>query len=232
MVVADAPGSKNAGEDTVSKNGIAGKEELVIGLIEADAAGGVTGGVHDLEPVVAEINHGVPFEVNVGTNGFRKAVKVFAHHDKLVLQLDLVSCQTVGGKSGCVKEEGTGPDVVKMFMGQDDEVDIFRLQLDFFEAVFKVREISSDTCINENVLCLALDQVDMAAGPVHPDLVDVRPELHYLFLSLHFCFLFAGFLAFSTSSFNRVSYKLHRSLIRWQSSCMMVSAKAGCWLTR
>jgi hypothetical protein len=29
-----------------------------------------------------------------------------------------------------------------------------------------------------------------------------------------------------------VSYKLHRSLIRWQSSCMMVRAKAGCWLTR
>ena len=38
MVVADAPGSENAGEDTVSKNCITGKEELVVGLIEADAA--------------------------------------------------------------------------------------------------------------------------------------------------------------------------------------------------
>jgi len=232
MVVADAAGSENTGEDTVSKNGIACKEELVIGLIDADAAGGMTGGVHDLEPVVAEINHGVPFEVNIGTNGFGKAVKVFAHHDKLVLELDLVSCQTVGGQNGCVKEEGTGPDVVKVFMGQDDEVDIFRLQLDFFKAVFKVREIGSYACINENVLCLALDQIDMAAGPVHPDLVDVWSELHYPFLPLHFRFLFAGFFAFSTFSFNRVSYKLHRSLIRWQSSCMMVRAKAGCWLTR
>ena len=192
----------------------------------------MAGGVHDLETVVAEINHCVPFEVNVGTYGFSKAVKVFAHHDKLVLELDLVSCQTVSGQNGGVKEEGTGPDVVKVFMGQDDEVDIFRLQLDFFEAVFEVRKIGSDACINENVLCLALDQVDMAAGPVYPYLVDVRPELHYLFLSIHFRFLFAGFLAFSTFSSNRVSYKLHRSLIRRQSSCMMVRAKAGCWLTR
>lgn len=231
MVVADAAGSENPGEDTVSKYGIAGEEELVIWLIEADTAGGMTGGVHDLEPVVAKINHGIPFEVNIGAKRLGKTVKVLAHHDKLILELDLVSCQTVSGQNCCVKEEGTGPDVVKVLMGQDDEVDIFRFQLDFFEAVFEVREIGGDTCINENVLYLALDQVDMAAGPVHPDLIDAWPELHDPFLPLHFRFLFAGSWAFSTSSFNRVSYKFHRSRIRWQSSCMMVRAKAGCWLT-
>ena len=126
MVVADAPGSENAGEDTVSQNGIAGKEELVIGFIQADASGGVTGGVQDLEPVVAELNHGVPFEIDIGMKGFGKAVKVFTHHDELVLELDLVGGESVGGQYGGIKEEGTGPDVVKVFMGQDDEVDILR----------------------------------------------------------------------------------------------------------
>ena len=205
MVVADAPGSENAGEDTVSQNGIAGKEELVIGFIQADASGGVTGGVHDLEPVVTEFNHSVPFEIDISMKGFGKAVKVFAHHDELVLELDLVGGEPVGGQYGGIKEEGTGSDVVKVLMGQDDKMDIFWFELNFFEAVFEIREIGSDAGVNEDILHFTFDEIDMASGPVHTDLIDIWPEFYDPLFPLHLGFLFAGFFACSAFSSNRVS---------------------------
>ena len=54
----------------------------------------------------------------------RPFVQVLAHGDEFILQFHLVGCQGMGGHHRPLVKQGTGADMVKMFVGQNDEVNI------------------------------------------------------------------------------------------------------------
>ena len=56
--------------------------------------------------------------------GLCREVEVLFHHNELILHLDIVRGQTVGGDHRSLKEECCRPNMIEVLMGQDDEVNV------------------------------------------------------------------------------------------------------------
>ena len=145
----------------------------MIRFIEANASRAVAGGVDDLEFVVPQFDHGISQQADVCMKGLGMTVKILFHDHKLVLDLYLVCGKAVGCQDGFLEEIRAGPNVIKVLMGQDDEVDVSGFQSCFCKGCLQDREIGSHPGVNEDVFHSTLDEIHMASRPLGTDLVDV-----------------------------------------------------------
>jgi hypothetical protein len=93
----------------------------------------------------------------------RRTIAQFVHRDELVLQLKLAGRQAMSSDNSGLIEEARGSDMVKMLMGQDDEVYVPGGQAHLAEICLQLGKAPTGACVDEHILTQALDQVDMTS---------------------------------------------------------------------
>jgi hypothetical protein len=147
----------------------------VIRFIDANAPRTMTGGMEYPETVIPQFNHRISQETEVCPERLGMAVKVLPHDNKFILDLYLVCRKAVGCEKGFPIKIGTGSDVIKVLVGQNNEVNVFGFQFHLCKAIFQEREICSDSRIDEDILHITFDEVHMASRPLGTDLEDIGP---------------------------------------------------------
>ena len=80
--------------------------------------------MEDAQAIIAQVQDGVRFQPDVRPKMLGPFVQVLAHGDEFILELHLVGRQGMGGHHRPLVKQGTGADMVEVFVGQNDEVNI------------------------------------------------------------------------------------------------------------
>ena len=134
-VVADIARPQDAGEGPAGQHGVPGKQEFVVRLVNADAAGTVTRGVQNPQAVIAQVQDGVRFQPDVGAKMPGPFVQVLAHGDEFILEPQVVGRHGMGGDHGPLVKKVTGADMIEVFVGQNNQVNVLGRQAYFGQTV-------------------------------------------------------------------------------------------------
>jgi hypothetical protein len=215
----------------------AANKKALVGIEQGDARGGVAGRVHDVEAEIAEIDRVALFEPDVDVDRHVRLVEHLAQHREVVAQHDLVGGEAMRRDIGALAVEMIGgADMVEMLMAQHHHIDLVRRDADMVEAGEEVRKVRGQPDIDQNRALGSYDEIGIGRAVLEADLVDVRGRQNQgADLGLEQGLegrgpaVAHGFAAGFVAVLKLRSLEARR---RFESASMIISANAGCWLTR
>ena len=188
--------------------------------------------VHHVEAEIAKVDLIAFFQPDIDIDRYVGLVEHFSQHREIVAQHDLVGGEPMRGDIGAAMEMIGRADVVEMFVAQYHHVDLLGCDAEMVEAGQEMRIVRRQADVDHDRARAAAHQIGVRRAVLEADLVDVlgrldqradvaveqglegaRPAVAHEFAAL-----------LKTTAFAARN--------RLESASMIISAKAGCWLTR
>src|ERR1700716_3669318 len=230
-VVTDAARAEHAAHHPARHQGIGGKQQSLVLVEQADAGRGVARRVHHVEAEVAEIDQVSLFQPDIDIDRHIRLVEHLAQHREIITQHDLVGGQPVRGDDGAAAEMIGGADVIEMFMAENQHIDLFRRAVDMMQAFQQGRIIRGQPDVDHDGSGFSAHQIGVGGAVLETDLVDVLGRLNQrtdVIVQDHRKRARLA-VAHGLAALKVTALEARNRLL---SASMIISANAGCWLTR
>src|SRR6185312_10947992 len=231
-VVGDRARAEHAAHHAAGHQCVGGKQQPLLGVEQRHAGRGVAGRIEHVEVEIAEVDHVALFEPDVDVDRHVRLVEHLAQHREVVAQHDLVGGEAVRGDVGSSLEMIGRADMVEMLVGEHHHVDLLRLDADMIEAGEEVRVVGRKADIDHDGALGADHDIGVGGTVLEAHLIDVGCGLDQgrnLDIEQGLERRRAAVTHMLPAVLKVRSLETRRRLL---SASMIISAKAGCWLTR